>query len=127
VSEVVGPDDLVINDPMDGSFLAYGYDGLRVYYRDFVGFGNGESGQSVLIRNGLADIATDDEVRTAVDEIGASYVLVLDQSGSDCSFINLRKDYRPVMFEGISSITDDTPGFETVLSDGNMRLYRIVS
>jgi hypothetical protein len=31
------------------------------------------------------------------------------------------------MFEGISSITDDTPGFETVLSDGNMRLYRIVS
>lgn len=125
VKEVV-PSDLIINDPMDGSFLTYGTDGVRVYYRDFVGYGlENETAASRIIRTKLYDYATDPEVQQAVQEIDAKYVLVLSQSKSDISFIDLREDYRPEEFAGISSITKNTPGFTCVLQAGSMMLYRI--
>ncbi|MBX9033628.1 DUF6541 family protein [Gordonibacter massiliensis (ex Traore et al. 2017)] len=126
VNNVVPKDAVVINDPMDGSFLAYGVDGIRVYYRNFVGFGcDNETPQSELIRTRLDDYSTDATVRDAVRVIGAQYVLVLSQAGSDSSFINLRDDYDPSEFAGISSITNDTPGFTCVRQQGDMRLYEI--
>lgn len=126
VKEIVPVGDLVINDPMDGSFLTYGTDGIRVYYRDFVGYGlENETAASRIIRTKLCDYASDPEVQQAVQEIDAKYVLVLSQSKSDISFINLREDYKPGEFAGISSITRDTPGFTCVLQAGSMMLYRI--
>ena len=125
VKEVVG-DDLVINDPMDGSFLAYGFNGLRVYNRNFVGYdGSRETAESELIRTRLCDIATDDGVREAVDKIGARYVIVMRQDDSEWSLINQRGDFKPELFSGISSIGPDTPGFTRVLRYGTMSLYRI--
>lgn len=125
VKEVVG-DDLVINDPMDGSFLAYGFNGLRVYNRNFVGYdGSRETAESELIRTRLCDIATDDGVRGAVDKIGARYVIVMRQDDSEWSLINQRGDFKPELFSGISSIGPDTPGFTRVLRYGTMSLYRI--
>ena len=35
-------------------------------------------------------------------------------------------DYLPENWTGITRITEDTPGFELVLSEGDMRLYKIV-
>lgn len=123
---IVPQGDLVINDPMDGSFLAYSVDGIRVYYRNFVGFGGeGETAQSKIIRTHLNELASNAEVLEAVHAIGARYAMVLSQAGSDSSFINLRGDYNPAEFAGISSITNDTPGFTCVLQQGDMRLYKI--
>ncbi len=34
--------------------------------------------------------------------------------------------YAESEFQGIDSINDDTPGFDLVLSEGDMRFYRIV-
>lgn len=125
VAGIVG-DDLVINDPMDGSFLAYGYCGMRVYYRSFVGYGGAsETAQSALIRSSLASVATNDEVRAAVNAIGARYVLVLSQENSEYSLINQREDFKPQDFVGISSITPETPGLTLIAQSGTLSLYEI--
>lgn len=117
---------LILNDPMDGSFLAYGFDGLRVYYRNFVSMGYEEQETSRLIREHLKEISENQDVAQAVDSLGASYVLVLSQKGGDESFIDLRNDYDPSQYSGINTITSDTPGFELVFSQDDMALYRIV-
>ena len=129
VAQTIPEGELLLNNPMDGSFLAYGSDGLRVYYRDFTKFHNDglDSDESKLIRKHLCDISDNDEVRRAVEGIGAHYVLVLSEQHSAESYINLRKDYQTDEFSGISSITPDTPGFELVLQDGSLALYEIVA
>lgn len=121
--EVVG-DDLVINEPFDGSILAYPLDSLRTYYRYFQGYGGThETAESQVIRERLADIGSDPEVRRAVDAVGARYVLLLDMDGLDDNSIAGHHDAEA--WTGIESIDDDTPGFTLVLESGKMRLYRI--
>ena len=117
---------LVVNDPMDGSFLGYGTNGLRMYYRNFTHLGTeSETEESRIIRTRLADYATDAEVQAAVDAVDAKYVIQLRHTGDDASFINLRGDYRPDLTSGINTITDETSGFTRVYRVGPMTLYRI--
>lgn len=117
-------DDLIINDPYDGSIDTYGLYGMRVYYRYFAGYGtDGETSESVLIRTRLDQIAYDPDVRAAVDAVGARYVMVLDENGAYGSFT--RSARIPGGWDGIERITDRTPGFTLVLMDGSCRLYRI--
>ena len=78
---IIPEGSLVINEPNDGSAYAYGVDGLRTYYRYWRGYGDpneGEKPESALIRDHLCDIADNGEVRKAVDDIGARYVIQLD-------------------------------------------------
>ncbi|MBQ6491692.1 MAG: hypothetical protein IJI88_05415 [Atopobiaceae bacterium] len=125
VRAIVG-DDLVINDPCDGSTLAYGVYEIRTYYRRPTGAGSAsETEQSLAIRTGLCNIATDGVVRHAVDESGARYVLIMDDAYSTSSFLNLRGDLDTEAYLGISQITPDTPGFTEILAEGSCRLYRI--
>lgn len=126
VGQLVPTGALVINNPMDGSFLAYGTMGLRVYYREF-GYANTstETPQSVLVRTSLCNMATDANVRATVEELGAQYVLVMSEKNSSWSFVNLRGDYSSQDFAGISSITPGTPGFTPLLTNGACALYRI--
>lgn len=136
VREVVPEDQVLINEPDDGSVFLYGLDGMRTYYRYFTGYGleSGESMDSFLIRGHLHEVASNEEVREAVDSIGAEYVLVLDQgdvepcgpAGESRRFLSYHGVYKEA-WQGIVRIDDDTPGFETVLSEGDMRLYRIVA
>lgn len=126
VNEVVPSTELVINVPIDGSILAYGFDDLRCYYRSRYGYGmEEETPESRAIREGLCDISTDMDVQAAVETIGAEYVLILDASPSESGFLDWYLDAED--FEGISAIDDDTPGFEVVLAEGDFRLYRIVA
>ena len=124
VVDEVGTDALIINNPMDGSFLAYGYHNLNLYYRTFVWAK--ENPESTLIRTSLANIASDQSVRDLVNQLGAQYVLILSEYKSSGSFVNMRGDYSKTAFAGISSITPDTPGFELVMEEYELRLYRIV-
>lgn len=122
----MGPDDLIINDPMDGSFLTYGVYNMRVYYRNFTGIeGDSDTETSRVLRLHLCEYATNDVVKQAVEEVDARYVLVMRGTGSEAGFINLRGDYDQSLFVGITSITGDTPGFKQLLKTGSMALYEI--
>lgn len=126
VAQIVPKGALVINNPMDGSFLAYGGRGIRIYYREFGYAGSStETKVSETVRTRLCDLASDEDVRKAVEAIGAHYVLVMNEQNSKESFINLRGDYAPEDYVGISSITADTPGFTPILSNGACTLYSI--
>lgn len=125
VKEIVG-DDLVINNPYDGSSIAYGMYNIQVYYRKSHGFGyDSETKESFAIRQKLASMATDDEVRQAVKTIGAHYVMVLDKTYSQQSFLKIRSKTTDDSYGGIEKVITDTPGFTEILSSGSCRLYRI--
>lgn len=126
VESVVSEDDLVLNQPYDGSAFAYSVDGLNVYYRSVSGFGGvSEKSQSKVIRLGLSSIESDGGVQHAVFGTGAKYVLILDGDNEtlEQSYIS----YSRTEWGGVNSITDNTPGFEVVLSEGDMRLYKITA
>ena len=124
VAELVGDDELIVNNPMDGSFLTYGTDGLRLYYRNFIGFET-ETDESRTLRLHLSEYATSPEVRAAVEAVDARYVLQMNGDESEASFINMRGNYDAAMVEGITSITPETEGFELVAREGDLALYRI--
>ena len=130
VKEIVG-DDLVVNVPDDGSVFLYGAEGINVYYQTTrIWDPSSEDWESAALRLRLDEFDSDSEVRNAVEETGASYVLLLDEGAtaddqSQAWFFTWR--WYADWWDGITSIAEDTPGFELVLSDGDMRLYRIES
>lgn len=123
VLETIPEDALVLNQPNDGSVFAYGLDNLNTYYRQISH--EGETENARLIREHLDDIATDPAVQKAVKETGARYVLLLDQGVSRKKGTWLAQYKDPESWRGIDNITDDTPGFKPILSNGEMRLYEI--
>lgn len=115
---------LVINTPLDGSAIAYSTCDIRVYYRFIDSYNTpAENKTSYSIRSDLNDIATNAMVSTAVEDTGASYVLKLHDASSEPSYPSLATS----SFKGIAQVTDTTPGFELILADGDMRLYRIIT
>lgn len=116
----------VVNVPNDGTAWCYGTDGLQVLFRR-----TGDNGSNpfpketnAIIRTQLANAASDPAVVDALEETGARYVILLD----DPSGGNPTKDsarYKEEKWAGVESITPDTPGFTLLLSEGDMRFYRI--
>lgn len=116
----------VINVPNDGTAWCYGTDGLRVLFRR-----TGDNGSNSfppatneIIRTRLANIATDEEVKKAVSDVGAEYLILLDDPAGDNPTMTDQR-YEAAKWTGIESVTADTPGFTLLLSEGDMRLYRI--
>lgn len=123
VKRTIDGDYLVINQPNDGSTFAYGVNGLNTYYRHCRT--GDQTEDSIAIRTGLANYASDAAVQQAVADIGATYVLQLDQGVALEDGVWLPQYHDPAPWSGIDAIADDTPGFRLVLSDGDMRLYEI--
>lgn len=124
VKGVVPEDALILNQPFDGSLLSYSISGLNVYERYISGYGeDDETAESRIIRQGLSDIESNAEVRSAVEAVGAEYLILLQDTEE--AMRGFTPTYQPGDWLGISSIDDDTPGFEVVLAEGDMRLYRI--
>jgi len=125
VKEIVPEDALIINMPSDGSILSYGLDDLRCYYRYRTGYDEGyETKESIIVREHLNEIATNDEVAEAVSKIGAGYVMVLDAT-AEAEHTYMYLHYEPAKFEGILSIDYNTPGFMLVYASDNCHLYKI--
>lgn len=127
-AEQVTGDALVINNPWDGSHIAYGLTGMRIYYRGFTGYGSKmETAESKLIREHLDEYADRQDVRDAVKKIGAKYVLVLNKPSEWGSYI-MRGNPDPNLFEGVRSTGTWSPAFKEVLTseDGTCHLYQIV-
>ena len=124
--KLMGDDALVINYPLDGSILAYGFDDLNCYYRTRWGYNDEyETAESSVIRQRLCDLSEAQDVRDAVDAIGAQYVIVLDPKGAKDTFLYWY--WHPEYFSGITSIDQTTPGFEMILEEDGMYLYRIAA
>ena len=120
VSEEVDGGGVVLNNPNDGSAFAYGLYGIDVMTRSFYG---SEGGEKSLLAKSIDKIASDRQVAEAAIDLGAGYVLQLDCDGSGTIYQNR---YDPAEWAGIFAVHEDTPGLELVLSEGDMRLYRIV-
>lgn len=116
---------VVANFPNDGSCYAYGIEGLNTFFRrSSPGAYVGPEETGRLIRTALSSVSTSPTVRDAVKESGVQYFLLLDcGSGEDRTVSKLR--YKEEDWEGIETINDETLGFTPVLSEGDMRLYRI--
>ncbi len=127
--EITG-DDLVFNHKYDGSCFAYLQDGMNVYYRTYPDKGPGSTEQEGLLRTRLSECSYDSEVREAVSALGVKYLIKLDigdsyvDKGDEQWSVNC--SYRKSGWADIESIDDETEGFEVVLAEGDLRLYRIV-
>ena len=126
-AEALVPDGAVVaNLPDDGSAFLYGLDGFNVYYRSLGGYGgDSETETSSVIRDRLDEVATDSSVAAALCDAGIDYVLLLDQDGRREEGRRFFDSYNSELWSGVNSISDDTLGLELVLSEGDMRLYRI--
>ena len=124
VAAVVG-DSRVLNNPFDGSAFAYALHGINTEYRTFGPF----DVKGRPLRKGVDKITKNAKVQHDVKEHGIEYVLQLDHGdaykglGEDATYIVLAYNYRG--WKGINGVRDDTPGFTVVLSEGDMRLYKI--
>lgn len=122
---------LVLNVPDDGSIYAYGINGLRTYYRDYRTYSNvehtnnsSETERSIVIREHIGEVATNIEVQKALKEIDCHYLLLLDRTHSMATQEHLFS-YDEALWTHFQMIDDDTPGFDLILQDGDMRLYYI--
>lgn len=127
VKTLIPDGTLVINHPQDGSVFSYGLDGLNTYFRHPGSKGYSETADT--IRGAMNEIASDDSVLEAVESTGAEYLLLLDQGvpyNEGKWLPQYYEEYAP-LWDGLNKITDDTPGFELILADGDMRLYKITA
>lgn len=121
-------DDLVLNMPDDGSEYAYALFGMNTYYRYSGPYGKAdETPESVLIRKRLRNVATEVAVDQAVRTVKGAYLIMLDQGDPGLEKSRHLFTFEPRQWIGVSLVSDNTPGFEVVLAEGDMRLYRIVS
>lgn len=123
-TEIVGSDALVINLPYDGSLYAFSTSDMNLYQRYMTGYeSDGEAEASAQIRHSLYNVASDERTQQAIRSTGAEYVLILDRDEDDMARWFWKYDESE--WGGIELVKDDTPGFEMILSEGEMRLYRI--
>lgn len=119
VVDLVG-EDVVMNIPHDGSFLSFPANGVNTFSRTFAVPG----GDARLLSTRLNEYATDDAVREAVERANIQYVLLLDEGKygdkGDLGFF-----YNPSLWTGVYSIDEKTEGFDLVLEEGDMRLYKL--
>ena len=132
VKKIVPEGEVVLNQPYDGSAYAWGQDSLNVYYKAWEGNWMGSPTEdNCQISKSLDKIAESNKVRRAVQRIGAEYLLILDRSDfsnvkdNDDLVQSIYASYSKHNWEGIDNITDKTKGFTVVLSQGDMRLYKI--
>lgn len=137
-TQIIDPEKIVLNDPYDGSGYLYGADGVKVAIPTYLEYqGDDTDGIAALTRRGLSSYASNDEILKTLREANVGYLLLLDvpQEGSDLSrewnasdpqgFDDMLSSKTIKGWEGYYNINDTTPGFELVLSEGDMRLYKL--
>lgn len=137
VSEIVH-DSKVLNDPYDGSGYLKPVDNIDVYFDKYLYYDKASNTDEIaLLRHQLKDYASNAAVRDILKENDIKYLLLLDDPNGDYPLtrewdLNDPKVFDDAAFrgqkeewDGYYSIDSTTPGFELVLSEGDMRLYRL--
>ena len=128
VMKVVPHGAIVANRPYDGSMATYAAYDLHVLYRSMMGIpgGDNEKPESVLVRKRLNSIASDEDVQEAVEKLGIEYVLLLHLDDVNAMYPRSEEYAAEENWVGITSINQKTPGFELVLNQDDLELYRVV-
>lgn len=127
VSNVTG-DDIVINNPFDGSVFGYSLHGVNVFYKSFML--NDESRDSITLHGKIHQYGSNPRVREAVGRVGARYVLVMGTS----NFMPFQERmlwspytlYPFMHWTSFDKIDPSDPHFKLVLSDGENKLYELM-
>ncbi len=123
VLSITGTDQVIANIPGDGSASAYAVSGASVLYRYYdESESEDELDASKQIRLHMSEIASSPEVVAAARELNVGYVLKLSRESPDSVVRSCVADW-----QGLISVEDDTPGFEVVLAEGDMRLYKVTA
>lgn len=118
----------VLNSPNDGSVFMYPLYGANIYYRGCtVPSPDSEYECSKQIRLHLNDLPDSPAVQEAVKQIGADYLIQLDHGENPAEFRISYWGYSPEDWIGVNSVDETIPGFELIMSDGDMRLYKIIN
>jgi hypothetical protein len=124
VREAVASGSRIANNPYDGSGLAYAFDSMPVVFSTMPGNWIGTATpDQVTVATRLDSLAADQSICSAVHREGIGYVLALAPAPT-LQTPRLSAGYSPEFWRGLV-IQPDTPGFELVLSRGDMSLYRI--
>ena len=118
VKKIVG-EDVVINLPYDGSAFAYCLNQINIYYQHY---SSKSDADSVIFQTSLDAVATDPKVSSALSNKDIHWLLILDYQGDEYDTVDFNRE----AWQGIISVKDETPGFEPILSKGDMRLYKII-
>lgn len=127
-------DDLVENSPLDGSVLAFQYNGIRAVHRHIFA-GTSASKCDLILDNELMlaeqidRVSVDPSIKKLVEKDNIKYVLKLsnnEKTYPEVPWVDYRYNYNiSKFFSGVMNIDDNTPGFKKVLERGEMRLYEI--
>lgn len=127
VKDEVG-DDIVLNYPYDGSAYAQTLADVNVVNRGWFGYSpsiDGKKSNYQLLCESIDKVASDHEVSDAARSEDIKYVLLLDNGAPDVGGCYYTVGYDGSYWHGLEMLDDSTPGFSIVLSQGDMRLYKI--
>lgn len=128
--EVTG-NSVVLSYPGNGTAAAYGVDGINTLYReaaegkyDEANKNNPIAYDKMIIAYGADKVATDATVRSAMQDVGARYVLVLPMTGYDYDYDQFANQST---YPGLLAVDEDTPGYRLVMEDNGMKLLEITA
>ena len=98
-------DEIILNNPYDGSALSFAFNDLNIYYRDL--YYRSESALELVKSYPLVMQASN-----------TNYYLTL---GAIIPFAQYQSSY----WSSLEAVNGNTPGFELVLEKNEMKLYRI--
>lgn len=125
VKRLVGTEPLILNVADDGSCFLYATDNLNLVNRQTAAGYGGDHTDNGYLRKHIDELATSEEVQRIVCENHIEYVLVLDEGGEPLDERCYHGFYKPDEWAGFNRLTENTPGFQLVLSSGDMKLYKI--
>ena len=86
---------------------------------------DGKKSNYQLLCESIDKVASDHEVSDAARSEDIKYVLLLDNGAPDVGGCYYTVGYDGSYWHGLEMLDDSTPGFSIVLSQGDMRLYKI--
>lgn len=124
VRRTIPPGDRIANNPFDGSGLAYAFDSMPVLFPALTGnwIGTATPDQEAITSR-LNRLSTDPSVCRAVHRLQLDYVMALEVGRTEAT-PHTPAGYSNENWSGLV-VGPSTPGFELVLSHGDMSLYRI--
>ena len=124
-------DAVVLSYPGNGTACAYGLDGIDMLYREAAEAKLDEKNEhdpfaadQVTIASGADVVSTDEAVRSAMQDVGARYVLILPSEVSDYEYDRFSPEST---YAGLLAVDEDTPGYRLVMEENGMKLLEITA
>lgn len=125
VATITGPNAVIANTPYDGSCFAKGVANLNLLFCNDENYTElTTSSWAIDLRSNLCNYVNSNSTMKNVREKDVQYVISLEENEKIMQ--TWYPSFDPSSWGGITEIRDGTPGFELVLHEGNMSLYRII-